>query len=204
MIYSNCFSSFYTEFFHPNNLVYILYLDEEIDGDLLLKLSFEEIKCLFPKLKQRTLFMSEREKLSCKSFNEKIQSNSTPSDDDDQNDESLLMDENIKSADSIPFIQEVIIGNADAIPFNQEVVVGNADVSLSSSSINHSDDDANDDQLMKGTVKLQQDYELPPLPNDLKLVVDQKDLTKLVAHGYLRKTLLNLVYDDIANKRGLL
>ena len=157
---------------------------------MLLKLHFEEIKCLFPKLKQRTLFMSEREKLSCKSFSEKIQANSAPSDNDDQEEESLLIDENIKSADSIPF--------------DEEIVIGNTDVSLSNSSINHSDDEANDDQLIENKVSLQQDYELPPLPNDLKFVVDQKDLTKLVAHGYFRRVLLSLVYDDIAKKRRLL
>jgi len=157
---------------------------------LLLKLPFEEIKSLFPKLKQRTIFMNEREKLSCKSFSEKIKSNSTPSDDDDQEEESLFIDENMKSSDSIPFLEEIVIENTD--------------VSLPNSSNNHPDDEENDDQLIEKKVKLQEDYELPPLPNDLKFFVDQKDLTKLVPHSYLRKVLLNLVYDDIANKHHLL
>jgi hypothetical protein len=135
--------------------------------------------------------MNEREKLSCKSFSEKIQSNSRPSDnDDDQEEESLFIDENMKSSDSIPFVEEIVIENTEVL--------------LSNSSNNHSDDEENDDQLIENKVKLQEDYELPPLPNDLKFVVDQKDLTKLVAHSYLRKVLLNLVYDDIANKHHLL
>jgi hypothetical protein len=152
-------------------------------------LRFEEIKSLFPQLKQRTIFMDEREKLSSKSFTEKIQSDSTPTDDDDQEQQSLIIDENMKSSDSIPFVEEIIIENME--------------VSLSNLNNNQSDDEENDDQLTANEIKLQEDYELPTFPADLKFVVDQKDLTKLAAHSYLRRVLLNLVYDDIANKRHL-
>jgi hypothetical protein len=165
-------------------------LEEEIDGNFLLKLRFEEIKSLFPKLKERTIFMDEREKLSYRSFTEKVQSNSTPTDDDHQEERSLSIDENMKSSDSIPFVKEIVIENPE--------------VSLSNSSNNHSDDEENGDQSIENEIKLQEDYELSPLPADLKLVVDQKDLTKLAAHSYLRRVLLNLVYDDIANKHHLL
>jgi hypothetical protein len=134
--------------------------------------------------------MDEREKLSCNSFSEKIQSNSTPTDDDGQEEQSLFIDENMRSSDSIPFVEEIVVENTE--------------VSLSNSSNNHSDDEENDDQLIENEIKLQEDYELPPFPADLKFVVDQKDLTKLAAHSYLRRVLLNLVYDDIANKHHLL
>ncbi|CAF2903414.1 unnamed protein product [Rotaria sp. Silwood2] len=163
---------------------------EEIDGHLLQKLRFEEIKSLFPKLKQTTLFLDEREKLSYKLCSEKIQSNPTPIDDDDQEEQSLFVDENMKSSDSIPFVDEVVIENTE--------------VSSSNSSNNHSDDEENDDQLIEKEIKLQEDYELPPFPTDLKFVIDQKDFTKLAAHSNLRRVLLNLVYDDIANKHHLL
>jgi hypothetical protein len=155
-----------------------------------LKLSFEEIKSLFPKLKQRTIFIDERDKLSHKAFNEKIQSNSTLMDDDNQEEQSLIIDENVKSSDSIPFVEEIIIGNTE--------------VSLSDPSNNHLDDEENDDQLTDDETKLPEDYELPPLPADLKFVIDQKDLTKLAPHSNLRRVLLNMVYDDIANKHHLL
>jgi hypothetical protein len=135
--------------------------------------------------------MDKREKLSYKSFTEKIQSNSTPTDDDDdQEEQPLLIDEHMKSSDSIPFVEEIVIENTEE--------------SLSNSSNNHSDDEANDDQLIENEIKVPEDYELPPFPADLKFVVDQKDLTKLAAHSYLRKVLLNLVYDDIANKHNFL
>ncbi|CAF3234312.1 unnamed protein product [Rotaria sp. Silwood2] len=163
---------------------------EEIDGHLLQKLRFEEIKSLFPKLKQRAIFLDEREKLSYKLCSEKIQSNPTPIDDDDQEEQSLFVDENMKSSDSIPFVDEVVIENIE--------------VSSSNSSNNHSDDEENDDQLIEKEIKLQEDYELPPFPTDLKFVIDQKDFTKLAAHSNLRRVLLNLVYDDIANKHHLL
>ncbi|CAF2779622.1 unnamed protein product [Rotaria sp. Silwood2] len=167
-----------------------LRLEEEIDGHLLQKLRFEEIKSLFPKLKQRTIFLDEREKLSYKLCSEKIQSNPTPIDDDDQEEQSLFVDENMKSSDSIPFVDEVVIENTE--------------VSSPNSSNNHSDDEENDDQLIEKEIKLQEDYELPPFPTDLKFVIDQKDFTKLAAHSNLRRVLLNLVYDDIANKHHLL
>ncbi|CAF1613054.1 unnamed protein product, partial [Rotaria sp. Silwood1] len=147
---------------------------QEIDGHLLQKLRFEEIKSLFPKLKQRTLFLDEREKLSYKLCSEKIQSNPTPIDDnDDQEEQSLFVDENMKSSDSIPFVDEVVIENTE--------------VSSSNSSNNHSDDEENDDQLIEKEIKLQEDYELPPFPTDLKFVTDQKDFTKLAAHSNLRR-----------------
>ncbi|CAF3374245.1 unnamed protein product [Rotaria socialis] len=69
---------------------------------------------------------------------------------------------------------------------------------------NHSDDEENDEQLIEKEIKLQEDYELPPFPADLKFFINQKDFTKLAAHSYLRRVLLNLVYDDIANKHHLL
>ena len=158
---------------------------------MLLKLSFEEIKFLFPKLKQRTIFIDEREKLSSKPSSEKIQSNSISIDDDGQEKQSLFIDENMTPSDSIPFAEEIVIGNME--------------VSLSNSSNNHYDaDKENDDQVIEDEIKLQEDYELPPFPADLKVVVDQKDLTKLAAHSYFRRVLLNLVYGDIANKHHLL
>ncbi|CAF2077322.1 unnamed protein product, partial [Rotaria magnacalcarata] len=108
----------------------------------------------------------------------------------EEEEQSLFIDENIKSADSIPFVPEVVIENTE--------------VSSSNSSNNHSDDEENEDQLIEKEIKLQEDYELPPFPADLKFVVDQKDLTKLAAHSNLRRVLLNLVYDDFANKHHLL
>ena len=97
---------------------------------------FEEIKSLFPKLKQRTIFMDEREKLSCTSSTEKIQSNSIQTDNDDQEEQSLFIDENMKLSDSIPFIEEIVVENTE--------------ISLSNSSNNHSDDEEeDDDQLIR-------------------------------------------------------
>ncbi|CAF3796765.1 unnamed protein product [Rotaria sp. Silwood1] len=107
--------------------------------------------------------MDEREKLSSKPFNKKIQSNSSLTDDDDgQEEHSLLIDEYMKSSDCIPFVAEIVIENTE--------------VPSSNSSNNHSDNEEDADQ----------------------------DLTKLVAHGHLRRVLLNLVFDDIANKHHLL
>ena len=133
--------------------------------------------------------MDEREKLASKSFNEKIQSNSTSTDDGEE-EQPLIIDENIKHSDSIPFVEEIVIENTE--------------VSLSNSSNNHSDDEENGDQLVDNEIKLPDDYQLPPFPADLKFVVDNKDLAKLAAHSYLRRVLLNLIFDDIANKHHLL
>jgi hypothetical protein len=155
-----------------------------------MKLHFEEIKSLFPKLKERTVFMNEREKLSSKLLNEKNQSNSTLTNDHDQEEQGLFIDENMKSPDSIPFAEEIVIENTE--------------VSLSISSSNLSSNEENVDQLKENETKLDDDYQLPPLPDDLQFVVDQKDLTKLVAHSHLRRVLLNLVFDDVAHKHQLL
>jgi hypothetical protein len=86
--------------------VFYLEEEEEIDGDFLFKLPYEEIKKLFPKLKQRTLFMDEREKLSQRLFSEKSQSSMSM--DDDQEGQSLFIDESVKSSDSIPFVEEIV------------------------------------------------------------------------------------------------
>ncbi len=135
--------------------------------------------------------MDEREKLSCTSSTEKIQSNSIQTDNDDLEEQSLFIDENMKLSDSIPFIEEVVVENNE--------------ISLSNSSNNHSDDEEEeDDQLSEIEVNLQEDYALPEFPADLKLVVEQKNLTKLAPHSYFRKMLLSLIYDDIANKHNLL
>ncbi|CAF3502492.1 unnamed protein product [Rotaria sordida] len=112
-------------------------------------------------------------------------------DDGDNEGQLLFIDENIKTCDSIPFVEEVVIENAEA--------------SLSkSSSSTHSEDEEHDDRLIENEIQLQEDYELPQFPTDLKLVVDQKNFTKLAAHTYFRRVLLNLVYDDIAHKHNLL
>ncbi|CAF4097291.1 unnamed protein product, partial [Adineta steineri] len=163
---------------------------EEIDGNLLMKLRFEEIKILFPKLKQRTIFMDEREKLLSKLCTEKDQSNSTSIDDNDSEEQLLLIDENMRSSDSVPFVEEIVIENTE--------------VSLFDSNKNHSDNEENDNQIEENIIKLQDDYKLPTFPDDLQFVVDQNDLTKLAPHSYFRKVLLNLIYNDIANKHQLL
>ncbi|CAF1375267.1 unnamed protein product [Rotaria sordida] len=111
-------------------------------------------------------------------------------DDGDNEGQLLFIDENIKTCDSIPFVEEVVIENAEA--------------SLSKSSSTHSEDEEHDDRLIENEIQLQEDYELPQFPTDLKLVVDQKNFTKLAAHTYFRRVLLNLVYDDIAHKHNLL
>ena len=155
-----------------------------------MKLRFEDIKSLVPKLKQRTIFMDEREKLSCIVSTKTVESNSTQANDDNNEEQPLFIDENFKPSDSIPFVEEVVIENTE--------------VSLTNSSSTHSEEEEHDDQLIENEIKLPEDYELPKFPSDLRLVVEQRDLTKLSPHTHLRRVLLNLVYDDIANKHNLL
>ncbi|CAF4186170.1 unnamed protein product [Rotaria sordida] len=164
--------------------------EEDIDGHLLLNLRYEEVKSLFPKLKQRTLFMDERDKLSNKSVSKKIRSNLTSTNDSSSEENQLFIDEPAKSSDSIPFAEEVVIESTE--------------LQFSSSSDNHSDNQENDDQLTNSEIKIQEDYQLPEFPADLKFVVHQKDLSKLAHHTNLRRVLLNLIYDDVANKHNLL
>jgi hypothetical protein len=133
--------------------------------------------------------MDERDKLLNTPYAEKNQSGSTLTD-DNQEEKSLYIDENMKSSDSIPYVDDIIIENTET--------------SLSNSSNNHSDDEQCDDHLLEKKVNIQDDYELPEFPADLKLVVEQKDMTKLAGHTHLRGILLNLVYADIANEHKLL
>ncbi|CAF4440862.1 unnamed protein product, partial [Adineta steineri] len=121
---------------------------------------------------------------------EKDQSNSTSIDDNDSEEQLLLIDENMRSSDSVPFVEEIVIENTE--------------VSLFDSNKNHSDNEENDNQIEENIIKLQDDYKLPTFPDDLQFVVDQNDLTKLAPHSYFRKVLLNLIYNDIANKHQLL
>ncbi|CAF1021362.1 unnamed protein product [Adineta steineri] len=94
--------------------------------------------------------------------------------------------------------------SSDSIPFVEEIVIENTKVSLFDSNKNHSDNEENDNQIEENIIKLQNDYKLPTFPDDLQFVVDQNDLTKLARHSYFRKVLLNLIYNDIANKHQLL
>jgi hypothetical protein len=133
--------------------------------------------------------MDERDKLLNTPYAEQDQSGST-STDDNQEEKSLYIDENMKSSDSIPFVEEIIIENTET--------------SLSDSSVHHSDDEQYDDHLLENKVKIPDEYELPEFPADLKAVVEQKNMAKLAGHTYLRRILLNLVYAEIANKHNLL
>ncbi len=143
-------------------------------------------------MKQRSLFMDERDKLSNSLLTERNPSRLTSVDDDDDDDadgKALHIDESIKSSDSIPFVEEVVIENTEA--------------SLSRSSSQHSDDEDHDQSLENGA-KIPDDYELPDLPPDLKMAVEQKDVKQFAPHTFLRKVLLNLIYNDVAKKHNLL
>ncbi|CAF3262688.1 unnamed protein product [Rotaria sp. Silwood2] len=120
---------------------------EEIDGKLLLSLRYEEVKSLFPKLKQRTIFADERDKLSNNLFSQNNQSSSKPEgdDQDNQNDQPVYIDESLKSSDSIPLTSEIIIENTDLLS--------------SSFHNNHSDDEQNDTQVLEKGTNIQEDYE---------------------------------------------
>ncbi|CAF2055407.1 unnamed protein product [Rotaria magnacalcarata] len=170
----------------------LLSLEEDIDGNLLLNLRYEEIKSLFPKLKQRTLFMNERDKLSNNSASESRPSSSTPRCNNNSEENSLQIGETLTLSDSIPYGTEIVIESTEQ------------SLCTSNSSNNQSENEENDNQLIRHEIKIREDYQLPDFPPDLKLVVNQNDIHKLGCHTHLRRVLLNLIYDDLANKHSLL
>jgi hypothetical protein len=46
--------------------------------------------------------------------------------------------------------------------------------------------------LIEKKIKLQKDYELPPFPADYNFFVNQNDFTKLAAHSYFKKSIVEL------------
>ncbi|CAF4425580.1 unnamed protein product, partial [Adineta steineri] len=62
--------------------------------------------------------MDEREKLLSKLCTEKDQSHSTSIDDNDSEEQLLHIDENMRSSDSVPFVEEIVIENTEVSLFD--------------------------------------------------------------------------------------
>ncbi|CAF4138754.1 unnamed protein product, partial [Didymodactylos carnosus] len=170
------------------------YLDEEVNGEMLSRLPFEEIRIIFPKLKDRMKFTEERDKL-IKSINgcenlEQFRLYSL-----ERQPQSQLNDGNnsLSSAGAI--------FDDEPIPVDNEVTNLQQITTTMLNDNNLLNKYEQEDEARITEKQIPNDYELPV---EIQLLVDEKDLTRLNGHTNHCRVLLDFVFEDVKKTHGLL
>lgn len=175
----------------------LVHLDEEIDGNLLLKLPFEEICLLVPKIKDRIKFIEQLDKLK-KISNDFLESISNENQ-DHSNDHDRTIDSSDKSNTNII---DTDISLDEPLAFDNNV-------SLTSESVTSNDNaqtnsDARETYTNPTQNHLPSDYELTSLSNQIKILGDEIHASKLKAHTTHRRMILDAVFRDVSNNYQIL
>ena len=176
-------------------LSFDFYLEEEIDGTTLARLPFDEIRVLLPKLKDRVLFTEKRDTLI------KEWSNDASERLDGEGSSNQCSKETFDAC-STSQITTSTQDLLDDTPVSSDDM--NNDKFETTLSIDSQVNDVEHDDLEEPQQKLPLDFEFGSLPDDIQVIVDENELTKLRGHTNHRRILLNFIFKDVVNNYNLL
>ncbi|CAF4709600.1 unnamed protein product [Rotaria socialis] len=168
---------------------------EEIDGSMLAKLPFDELRVLFPKLKDRVLF-TEKLDLLIKGSNS-------------------IENEQLESESALNACSKQTFDKCTASQTTASTKDSLDDPLLSSNdrsndtfdTTSNVDDKTNEDEN-DGSEELQQnlplDFTLVSLPEELEEIINENELIKLRGHTNHRRILLNFVFKVVFNTYNIL
>lgn len=170
-------------------------LEEEIDGTMLAKLPFDELRALFPKLKDRVLFTEKRDLLikECNVIaNEQLDGEDTLNESRKQTFDTCTASQTIASTQDL--IDNPLLSCND---------MSNDTLGTISDIDGQINEDENDDSE-EPQQSLPLDFEFVSLPEEIQVIIDENELIKLRGHTNHRRILLNFVFKVVVNTYNLL
>ncbi|CAF1416102.1 unnamed protein product, partial [Adineta steineri] len=169
--------------------------EEEIDGATLARLPYDEVRTLFPNLKDRILFTEKRDLLikQCDNI-----ANEQLDDGDILNQSSKQTFDTCTALQSTTSTQDLL--NNPSLSSNNM----NGDEFDTASNI---DDEVNHDEtddLEEPQQNLPTDFAFSSLPEEIQVIIDENKLMKLRGHTNHRRILLNFVFKAVATTYNLL
>lgn len=177
--------------------IYLSNLDEDIDGSTLALLEENDIRQMFPRIKDRVKFIDRRKKLI-----------STLNESTDNIDETTnhLFSSTLSSSPSPINFEE---SSHDNTALDQSVLnktnETNIEINLTTDS-NLSSSVEGDDQNenIDAGARLPAEYECPTLTSRMQQYVDERNFSKFNPHTNMRSELLSLLFDDVVQSYQLL
>jgi len=170
-------------------------LEEEIDGIMLARLPFDELRALFPKLKDRVLFTEKRDIL-IKEWNNTA---------NEQLDGTNTLNECSKQTFDICSASQIIASTQDLLDdtplFCNDM---NNGTSGTTSNIDSQVNEDENDDLEEPQQNSPLDFAFVSLPEEIQVIIDDNELMKLHGHTNHRRILLNFVFQIVVNTYNLL
>ncbi|CAF1604454.1 unnamed protein product [Adineta ricciae] len=168
---------------------------EEIDGALLAKLPFDELRTLFPKLKDRVLFTERLDLLMKECSNIPIEQS---------NEENISNEAARQIFDPDPVPQTTY--STEDVPDSSLLSTNdtNCDTFQASGNVYNPTGDGDNDDSEDPIEHLPSDFAFVSLPEEIQMVIGENDLTKLRGHTNHRRILLNFVFKTIVSTYNLL
>jgi hypothetical protein len=162
---------------------------------MLARLPFDELRALLPKLKDRVLFAEKRDIL----IKECDNATSAQLDGENTLNECSKQTFDICSPSQISTSKQDLLDDApvSSDDMNNETVITTSNIDSQENKDDH-------DDLEEPQQKLPPDYELESLPEEIQVVVNENELTKLRGHTNHRRVLLNFVFKDVVNNYNIL
>lgn len=180
------------------DIFFYSYLEEEIDGITLEKLPFDELRTLFPKLKERILFTEQRDLLVKKcndTAHEQLHGEGGLS---ECNKQTL----DICSESQITTATQDLLD--DTPPQPPPCTDMDTEIFETTSSINGQVNEDERDDLEEQQQELPLDFEFSSIPEEIQMIVNENEITKLRGHTNHRRILLNFVFKTIGCTYNLL
>ncbi|CAF0724721.1 unnamed protein product, partial [Didymodactylos carnosus] len=169
---------------------------EEVDGYMLIKLPYDELRVLLPKLKDRMRFTEERDKL----INNLGGGGRGEPDKEERSDSFLDQSVDTYNAQQTTTAYKGLFDDI-SIPINNTVTVTSGTRSINNYRIKT---DEQDDNPEASQPKMPAGYEFTTLPEQIQSIVDENDLTKLCGRTNHHRMLLSAVFKDVVNNYYLL
>ncbi|CAF1517875.1 unnamed protein product, partial [Adineta steineri] len=176
-------------------LFFDFYLEDEIDGATLTRLPYDEVRTLFPKLKDRVLFTEKRD-LLIKQCNNIV--NEQLGDGDILNQSSKQIFDTCTTSQAITSTQDLL--NNPSLSSNSM----NSDAFDAASNIDDKVNHDETDDLEEPQQNLPTDFAFSSLPEEIEVIIDENELMKLRGHTNHRRILLNFVFKAVATTYNLL
>ncbi|CAF4214881.1 unnamed protein product, partial [Adineta steineri] len=168
---------------------------DEIDGATLTRLPYDEVRTLFPKLKDRVLFTEKRD-LLIKQCNNIV--NEQLGDGDILNQSSKQIFDTCTTSQAITSTQDLL--NNPSLSSNSM----NSDAFDAASNIDDKVNHDETDDLEEPQQNLPTDFAFSSLPEEIEVIIDENELMKLRGHTNHRRILLNFVFKAVATTYNLL
>ncbi|CAF0915667.1 unnamed protein product [Didymodactylos carnosus] len=172
---------------------------EEADGETVLLLQENEILQIFPKLKDRVKFKSERQLLFGNTYATDRQSQQLQQ----LHLVSTEFEQPLHKNDNIPATGQILtIGFIDGEDF-----LSDNSVTVTTVETNENDQESDigiNNQTNINIQPLSSDFKILTIPRKVQQIIDNNDLIKLAGHTNHRRMLLEAVYNDLITSYGLL